>query len=669
MLLLPLSLVTSLVGAAAAADVDTFEPTSAALDAGPGLQLIDPHVGLPGGWYAGLVTAWAHDPVVSVLPEGEELPVVTSQFATRLAGGGTFGGPRGQSVRVDADLPFYPWVGLDEGGTSGFATGDLRVRATMSAWKHDALGLAVGVSPALRLPTGRTSAYAGAGGIGGGLGGSVAWTPRQLAALRLTGNLGLEGLPAGRLGDVDFGSGLSAGAGASWKAWKDLSAGLELDHRATLVGSEGGASRYPTELHLFAGWNPDGAEAPGDASALAQVRRHLTGTFGVGTSLVGGLGSPDLRVVAALGWRAAGKVRAVDEDGDGIADVDDACPLLPEDDAKRTPDGCPDTDSDGDGIRGPADQCLDKPEDFDKNLDTDGCPDETDDDGVYDPADKCPALAGPAENTGCPIGTSPTATPASPPVPATPAAPATPPVPSTAPVLATPPAPAAPTNPPAPATPAVRAAPPVVVTAPVLVTPPAPADSDKDTVPDAKDACPKVAGDPTHAGCGDSDGDAIFDDVDACLDQKPVAGSDLAYADGCARQAWVQNGAIFLGPPPSFDGVALARSAEPALNDLARLLGRFPAITLVTVTVHIDKQATPEAALDLTRKRAAALVAYLTGPGKIAPARLVAVGAGDALPVDSNMTDAGRANNRRVEITFAATPSATPAPTAPVATP
>lgn len=624
MLLLPLSLVTSLVGAAAAADVDTFEPTSAALDAGPGLQLIDPHVGLPGGWYAGLVTAWAHDPVVSVFPEGGELPVVTSQFATRLAGGGTFGGPKGQSVRVDADLPFYPWVGLDAGGTSGFATGDLRVRATMSAWKYDALGLAVGVSPALRLPTGRSSAYAGAGGIGGGLGGSVAWMPRQLAALRVTGNLGLEGLPAGRLGDVDFGSGLSAGAGASWKAWKDLSAGLELDYRATLVGSEGGASRYPTELHLFAGWNPDGAEAPGDASALAQVRRHLTGTFGVGTSLVGGLGSPDLRVVAALGWRAAGKVRAVDEDRDGIADVDDACPLFPEDDAKRTPDGCPDTDSDGDGIRGPTDRCLDQPEDLDGNLDTDGCPDETDEDGVYDPDDKCPTQVGPAENAGCPIGTSP------------PTAPATAPV---------------------------------VATAPVLATPLTPADTDKDTVPDAKDACPKVAGDPAHAGCGDSDGDAIYDDVDACLDQKPVAGSDLAYADGCARQAWVQNGALVLGPPPAFDGVALARSAEPALNDLARLLSRFPAITLVTVTVHIDKQATPEAALDLTKKRAAALVAYLTGPGKIAPGRLVAVGAGDALPVDSNMTDAGRANNRRVDITFVATPSATPAPTAPVPTP
>ena len=598
MLLLPVSLATFLVGAAAAADVDTFEPTSAAIDAGPGLQLVDPRVGVPGGWYAGLVTAWAQDPVVSVLPEGEELPVVSSLFATRLAGGATFG----EGVRVDADLPFYPWVGLDAGGTSGFATGDLRLRATMSAWTHDALGLTVGVSPAVRLPTGRTSAYTGAGGIGGGLGGSLAWTPPQLASLRLTGNVGVEGLPAGRLGDVDFGSGMSAAGGASWRAWKDLSAGLEVDHRATLVGGEGGTSLYPTELHLYAGWNPDGAEAPADAGALARLRRHLSGTLGVGTALVGGLGSPDLRVVAAIGWRAAGKVVKVDEDGDGFTGTDDGCPLIPEDDPKRTPDGCADTDEDGDKILGAADDCPDRPEDLDGNLDTDGCPDETDDDGVFDPADKCPTKPGPAENAGCPV------------------------------------------------------------------------DTDNDSVPDTDDACPKTAGDPSHQGCGDSDADMIFDDVDACLDQKPVAGSDLAYADGCARQAWVKGTAIVLGPPPTFEGAALAKDAQPALDDLARLLTRFPAITQVTVTVHVDKQATPEAALELSTRRANALVAYLTGPGKVPPGRLVAVGKGDTLAVDTNMTDAGRANNRRVEFTFVPgpTPSATvpavppAAPTAPV---
>jgi outer membrane protein OmpA-like peptidoglycan-associated protein len=70
----------------------------------------------------------------------------------------------------------------------------------------------------------------------------------------------------------------------------------------------------------------------------------------------------------------------------------------------------------------------------------------------------------------------------------------------------------------------------------------------------------------------------------------------------------------------------------------------------------VDKQATPAAALELTKKRAEAVVAYLTGPGKVAPARLEAVGAGDTLPVEANMTDAGRAANRRVEFTFVTAP-------------
>ena len=47
----------------------------------------------------------------------------------------------------------------------------------------------------------------------------------------------------------------------------------------------------------------------------------------------------------------------------------------PEDkDGFQDEDGCPDPDNDGDGILDPVDQCPMEPEDFDKCQDEDGCP-------------------------------------------------------------------------------------------------------------------------------------------------------------------------------------------------------------------------------------------------------------------------------------------------------
>ena len=83
-----------------------------------------------------------------------------------------------------------------------------------------------------------------------------------------------------------------------------------------------------------------------------------------------------------------------DRDGDGIADAKDACP-----DVKGIAKfgGCPDPDRDGDGIINEKDKCPDVPGSFIAQ----GCPDR-DGDGVMDDEDKCPDVAGPASNKGCP---------------------------------------------------------------------------------------------------------------------------------------------------------------------------------------------------------------------------------------------------------------------------
>lgn len=83
-----------------------------------------------------------------------------------------------------------------------------------------------------------------------------------------------------------------------------------------------------------------------------------------------------------------------DRDGDGIPDHKDACP-----DVKGIAKygGCPDPDRDGDGIINEKDKCPDVPGTFAAQ----GCPDR-DGDGVADADDKCPDVPGPASNKGCP---------------------------------------------------------------------------------------------------------------------------------------------------------------------------------------------------------------------------------------------------------------------------
>ncbi|HMV03202.1 MAG TPA: OmpA family protein [Chitinophagales bacterium] len=83
-----------------------------------------------------------------------------------------------------------------------------------------------------------------------------------------------------------------------------------------------------------------------------------------------------------------------DTDGDGIPDSKDACPTV-----KGVAEfgGCPNPDSDGDGIVDSADKCPNEA----GPLSTAGCPDK-DGDGIADKDDKCPNEAGPASTKGCP---------------------------------------------------------------------------------------------------------------------------------------------------------------------------------------------------------------------------------------------------------------------------
>jgi outer membrane protein OmpA-like peptidoglycan-associated protein len=74
-------------------------------------------------------------------------------------------------------------------------------------------------------------------------------------------------------------------------------------------------------------------------------------------------------------------------------------------------------------------------------------------------------------------------------------------------------------------------------------------------------------------------------------------------------------------------------------------------IKQIEISGHTDNEGTDAYNQKLSEGRAASVVSYLASQG-IKPERMLAVGYGESRPVDTNKTDEGRAQNRRVEFTL-----------------
>jgi outer membrane protein OmpA-like peptidoglycan-associated protein len=96
------------------------------------------------------------------------------------------------------------------------------------------------------------------------------------------------------------------------------------------------------------------------------------------------------------------------------------------------------------------------------------------------------------------------------------------------------------------------------------------------------------------------------------------------------------------------DKAVLKSESEATLQQVLTLLKDKPALR-IAVAGHTDSQAAEAYNLDLSKRRAQAVVAWLTARG-VAASRLVAQGFGETQPVADNDSAAGRALNRRVEI-------------------
>ena len=99
------------------------------------------------------------------------------------------------------------------------------------------------------------------------------------------------------------------------------------------------------------------------------------------------------------------------------------------------------------------------------------------------------------------------------------------------------------------------------------------------------------------------------------------------------------------------DQDAVKAGFYPTLNSVAIVLRKFNR-TLIDVNGHTDSTGSLQHNQDLSQRRAMSVAGYLGTQG-IDPRRVSAVGFGPSQPIASNATEAGRAQNRRVEIQIA----------------
>lgn len=100
----------------------------------------------------------------------------------------------------------------------------------------------------------------------------------------------------------------------------------------------------------------------------------------------------------------------------------------------------------------------------------------------------------------------------------------------------------------------------------------------------------------------------------------------------------------------AFDDATLNSSFKPTLDKLASTMNEYNQNT-ITIAGHTDSKGSASYNQKLSRDRAYSVANYLTARG-VASNRIKVVAYGESDPVASNNTEAGRQQNRRVELTI-----------------
>ena len=152
-----------------------------------------------------------------------------------------------------------------------------------------------------------------------------------------------------------------------------------------------------------------------------------------------------------------------------------------------------------------------------------------------------------------------------------------------------------------------------------------------------------------HA-CTQTDNGQGFDYVLTLVEMKPME-SGLVTVDAAALAGDIARTGHASVYGIYFDtGKADVKSeSEVALKEISKLLQQDPKMKLYVVG-HTDNQGGLEMNMDLSMRRANAVVQALSSKYGVAVARLKALGDGPSAPVASNDMEDGRSKNRRVEL-------------------
>ncbi|MFT6302997.1 MAG: outer membrane protein OmpA-like peptidoglycan-associated protein [Granulosicoccus sp.] len=159
---------------------------------------------------------------------------------------------------------------------------------------------------------------------------------------------------------------------------------------------------------------------------------------------------------------------------------------------------------------------------------------------------------------------------------------------------------------------------------------------------------------------GTSDGQLSLDNLISGIQQIEGVRSvrqDVTVIDAVAEsatrtQSFLTSLALIRTASVAFEpgSSSFAQSSGAALAELARLMTAYPD-TRIRIEGHTDNTGPESVNLRLSRQRAQAVASYLSSRG-VADNRLIAKGYGSTQPIDDNFTDAGRARNRRIEISY-----------------
>lgn len=163
-----------------------------------------------------------------------------------------------------------------------------------------------------------------------------------------------------------------------------------------------------------------------------------------------------------------------------------------------------------------------------------------------------------------------------------------------------------------------------------------------------------------YAQDGDQDEDGVHDRRDRCPDTPK--GTEVRH-NGCPLPQYPEAAPAPAVAPPqdevivlsdlgdvlfAFDSAKLTPAAEATLDTVVEKL-RGADVLAIKVDGHTDSVGSDAYNQGLSERRAASVVDYLISQG-VAAQKLSSQGLGESKPMADNGTDAGRAQNRRVEI-------------------